>query len=263
MKQYLKLLEEVFDEGVYRSDRTGTGTYSLFGNQVEYDVSEKFPLLTTKKVHFRSVVFELLWMLRGETNVKFLHDNGVSIWDEWADENGDLGKIYGKQWRNFFGVDQIKDAIDQIKNNPTSRRIIVSAWNPHDLPDMALPPCHCFFQFYVQDDRLSLKLYQRSADLFLGVPFNIAQYSLLLYIVAKICGKKPYRFIHSFGDVHIYKNHSGQVTEQLSRNPYELPTLEILGDEPIDIDNIDASFFERIKLNDYKCHPAIKAEVSV
>lgn len=262
MKKYQELLRYVLEHGEERDDRTGTGTISVFGHQVEYDVSNSFPLLTTKRVHLRSIIYELIWMLQGDTNARFLQERKVTIWDEWADENGDLGPIYGKQWRDFFGVDQIRDAIHQIEHNPDSRRIIVSAWNPHDLPQMALPPCHCFFQFYVSGENLSLKLYQRSADLFLGVPFNIAQYTLLLYIVAKICGKKPHRFIHSFGDLHIYKNHLEQVQEQLSREPYELPHLEIMGDDEIDIDDL-SSLYDRIEVNDYKHHPTIKAEVAV
>lgn len=261
MQTYLDLLKYVLENGTERTDRTGTGTISTFGHQVEYDVSEKFPILTTKKIHMKSVIMELAWMLKGDTNVKFLRDNGVTIWDEWADENGDLGKIYGKQWRDFGGVDQIREVINQIRNNPDSRRIIVSAWNPAELSEMALPPCHCFFQFYVEGDRLSLKLYQRSADLFLGVPFNLAQYSLLLYIFAKICGKKPHRFIHSFGDLHIYKNHLDQVKLQLSRKPYELPEVKILGD--IDIDNISENLIDQIIIENYRHHPSIKADVSV
>lgn len=230
MKQYLQLLRHIMEEGTDKNDRTGTGTRSVFGYQMRFDLSEGFPLLTTKKLHLKSIIHELLWFLKGDTNVKYLQDNGVRIWNEWADENGDLGHVYGYQWRSWPDynggfIDQITETVETIKKNPDSRRIIVSAWNVADLPDMKLPPCHALFQFYVADGRLSLQLYQRSADCFLGVPFNIASYALLLMMVAQVTGLKPGEFIHTLGDAHIYSNHFSQVEEQLSREPRKLPRM--------------------------------------
>ena len=230
MRQYLNLLQQILDEGTEKSDRTGTGTKSIFGHQMRFDLSKGFPMLTTKKLHLRSIIHELLWFLNGDTNVKYLQDNGVRIWNEWADENGSLGPVYGKQWRDFSGVDQLAWVINEIKTNPSSRRLIVSAWNPAEIEEMAkagLPPCHTLFQFYVSHDKkLSCQLYQRSADLFLGVPFNIASYALLTMMVAQVCDLELGEFVHAFGDVHIYNNHEEQVIEQLSRSPHELPKMK-------------------------------------
>ena len=275
MKQYLDLLQHILDNGFQKGDRTGTGTKSVFGYQMRFNLEDGFPLLTTKKVHLRSIIHELLWLIKGDTNIKYLHDNKVSIWDEWADENGDLGPIYGAQWRNWNneGIDQIAEVIDSIKNNPNSRRHIVTAWNPSVLPDekskdfaknvadgkAALPPCHAFFQFYVADNKLSCQLYQRSADVFLGVPFNIASYSLLTMMIAQVCGLGLGDFVHTFGDVHIYNNHIEQVKLQLSREPRQLPTMKL---NP-EIKSIFDFKYEDFKLEDYNPHDAIKADVSI
>lgn len=264
MQQYLNLLQHILDNGVQKHDRTGTGTISTFGYQMRFDLSEGFPLVTTKKVHLRSIIHELLWFLKGETNIKYLKDNGVSIWDEWADANGELGPVYGKQWRSWEGadgkvVDQVTELIEQIKKNPDSRRLIISAWNVADLPKMALMPCHSIFQFYVAEGRLSCQLYQRSADVFLGVPFNIASYALLTMMVAQVCDLKLGDFVHTFGDVHIYNNHLEQVKLQLSRTPYPLPTMKL---NP-DVKNIFDFKYEDFTLENYQCHPAIKAPVAV
>ncbi|MBD5369742.1 MAG: thymidylate synthase [Bacteroides sp.] len=264
MKQYTDLLRHVLEKGVRKDDRTGTGTISTFGYQMRFDLSEGFPLLTTKKVHLKSIIHELLWFLAGDTNVKYLQDNGVRIWNEWASPDGDLGHIYGYQWRSWPApdgrhIDQISEVIDTIRNNPDSRRIIVSAWNVGDLDRMNLPPCHAFFQFYVADGKLSLQLYQRSADSFLGVPFNIASYALLTMMVAQVCGLQPGEFIHTFGDLHIYRNHLDQVHEQLSRTPRKLPKM-ILNPEVKDIFSFK---YEDFRLEGYDPYPAIKAEVSV
>lgn len=264
MKQYTDLLRHVLEKGVRKDDRTGTGTISTFGYQMRFDLSEGFPLLTTKKVHLKSIIHELLWFLAGDTNVKYLQDNGVRIWNEWASPDGDLGHIYGYQWRSWPApdgrhIDQISEVIDTIRNNPDSRRIIVSAWNVGDLDRMNLPPCHAFFQFYVADGKLSLQLYQRSADSFLGVPFNIASYALLTMMVAQVCGLQPGEFIHTFGDLHIYRNHLDQVHEQLSRTPRKLPKM-ILNPEVTDIFSFK---YEDFRLEGYDPYPAIKAEVSV
>ncbi len=259
MKQYKDLLEYVLTNGIKKEDRTGTGTISVFGYQTRYDLRKGFPLLTTKKVHFKSVVHELLWFLSGDTNVKYLQDNGVRIWNEWVKENGDLGPIYSKQWRDFGGVDQISEVIEQIKSNPDSRRLIVSAWNPPEIPDMALPPCHTFFQFYVANGELSCQLYQRSADIFLGVPFNIASYALLTHMMAQVCGLKVGEFIHTLGDAHIYVNHLDQVKEQLSREVRELPKLVLNKN----ITNILDFKYEDISVEGYDPHPLIKGVVAV
>ena len=275
MKQYLDLLQHIIDNGFQKGDRTGTGTKSVFGYQMRFNLEDGFPLLTTKKVHLRSIIHELLWLINGDTNIKYLHDNKVSIWDEWADENGDLGPIYGAQWRNWNteGIDQIADLIDSIKNNPNSRRHIVTAWNPSVLPDekskdfaqnvadgkAALPPCHAFFQFYVADNKLSCQLYQRSADVFLGVPFNIASYSLLTMMIAQVCGLGLGDFVHTFGDVHIYNNHIEQVKLQLSREPRQLPTMKL---NP-EVKSIFDFKYEDFKLENYNPHDAIKADVSI
>jgi thymidylate synthase len=264
MQQYLDLLQHVMDSGVEKKDRTGTGTISVFGYQMRFDLSEGFPVLTTKKLHLRSIIHELLWFLKGETNVKYLQDNGVRIWNEWADENGDLGPIYGYQWRswpdyNGGHIDQISRVIDSIKNNPDSRRHIVSAWNVGDLDKMALPPCHILFQFYVANGKLSCQLYQRSADIFLGVPFNIASYSLLLMMMAQVTGLKPGTFVHTLGDAHIYLNHREQVKLQLTRQPFRLPQMKI---NP-DVKNIFDFKFEDFELVNYQAHPHIKGEISV
>lgn len=264
MQQYLDLLQHILDKGVSKSDRTGTGTLSCFGYQMRFDLQEGFPMVTTKKLHLKSIVHELLWFLKGSTNIAYLKENGVSIWDEWADECGDLGPVYGKQWRSWTGadgsaIDQIADVVQQIKKNPDSRRLIVSAWNVADLPDMALMPCHALFQFYVAEGKLSCQLYQRSADVFLGVPFNIASYALLTLMMAQVCGLQPGEFIHSFGDVHIYNNHLEQVRLQLSRKPLPLPRM-ILNPEVKDIFDFR---FEDFTLKDYHPHPAIKAPVAV
>lgn len=264
MKQYLDLLRHILDNGTDKNDRTGTGTRSVFGYQMRFDLADGFPLLTTKKLHLKSIIHELLWFLNGDTNVKYLQDNGVRIWNEWADKNGDLGHIYGYQWRSWPApdgshIDQIADVVDQIKRNPDSRRLIVNAWNVADIPNMKLPPCHAMFQFYVADGRLSLQLYQRSADSFLGVPFNIASYALLLMMVAQVTGLKPGEFVHTFGDLHIYRNHFDQVREQLSREPRPLPRMVI---NP-DVKSIFDFKYSDFSLEDYNPHPHIKAEVSV
>jgi thymidylate synthase len=264
MKQYLDLLQRVLDEGVKKEDRTGTGTISIFGHQMRFDMQEGFPCLTTKKLHLKSIIYELLWFLNGDTNVKYLQDNGVRIWNEWADENGDLGHIYGYQWRswpdyNGGHIDQISEVVNTIKNNPDSRRIIVSAWNVADIPNMQLPPCHAFFQFYVADGKLSLQLYQRSADIFLGVPFNMASYALLLQMMAQVCGLKAGDFVHTFGDAHIYTNHLEQANLQLSREPRPLPSMEI---NP-EVKDIFSFHFSDFNLKNYDPHPHIKGEVSV
>ena len=264
MKQYLDLMRTILDEGHYKADRTGTGTYSIFGYQMRFDLQKGFPLLTTKKLHLRSIIYELLWFLNGDTNIKYLHDHGVSIWDEWADENGDLGPVYGKQWRSWVApdgrvIDQITSLIEQIKHNPDSRRLIVSAWNPADVDQMALPPCHTMFQFYVSNGELSCQLYQRSADVFLGVPFNIASYALLTMMVAQVCGLKAKDFVHTFGDAHIYSNHVEQAKLQLSREPRPLPQMRI---NP-SVNSIFDFQYEDFTLENYDPHPHIKAEVSV
>lgn len=266
MKQYLELLQHVIDKGQFRDDRTGTGTYSVFGAQQRFDLRDGFPCLTTKKLHLRSIIHELLWFLNGDTNIKYLNENRVTIWDEWADENGDLGRVYGAQWTDWKtpeggSINQIEQVIDQIKNNPTSRRLMVSAWNPGELHLMALPPCHSLFQFYVNTDRgeLSCQLYQRSADLFLGVPFNIASYALLTIMVAQVCDLKPGDFVHTFGDLHLYANHIEQAKLQLTREPRELPTMRI---NP-DVKAIGAFTFDDFELVDYDPHPTIKAPISV
>ncbi|HEY6978735.1 MAG TPA: thymidylate synthase [Chitinophagaceae bacterium] len=273
MQQYLDLLQHILDNGATKTDRTGTGTISCFGYQMRFDLSKGFPLVTTKKLHLKSIIYELLWFLKGETNIKYLKDHGVSIWNEWADENGELGPVYGKQWRSWEGangkvIDQISDAIRQIKNNPDSRRIIVSAWNVVDLPKMALMPCHALFQFYVapsnsseeeKKGRLSCQLYQRSADVFLGVPFNIASYALLTMMMAQVCDLEPGDFVHTFGDVHIYSNHIEQVKLQLSRKPYPLPTMKL---NPA-VKNIFDFKYEDFTLENYQHHAAIKAPVAV
>src|ERR1035437_10448902 len=264
MKQYIDLLNRVLTEGVHKEDRTGTGTISVFGHQMRFNMEDGFPCLTTKKLHLKSIIYELLWFLNGDTNVKYLQDNGIKIWNEWADEQGDLGHIYGYQWRswpdyNGGHIDQITEAIHTIKNNPDSRRIIVSAWNVADIPTMNLPPCHAFFQFYVADGKLSLQLYQRSADIFLGVPFNIASYALLLQMMAQVTGLKAGDFVHTLGDAHIYTNHLEQVELQLSRDFRSLPTMKI-NPEVKDIFSFQYSDFELI---DYDPHPHIKGAVAV
>ncbi len=264
MKQYLDLLQEIMDHGTVKSDRTGVGTKSIFGHQMRFDLSEGFPLLTTKKVHLRSIIHELLWFISGDTNIGYLHDNKVSIWDEWADANGDLGPVYGKQWRSWDtpdgrSIDQLSEVIETIKHNPDSRRMIVCAWNPSDVDKMALPPCHCFFQFYVADGRLSCQLYQRSADTFLGVPFNIASYALLTMMIAQVCGLKPGEFVHTTGDTHIYLNHFDQVREQLSRTPRPLPVMKL---NP-EVKDIFQFRYEDFTLEGYDPWPAIKAPVAV
>ena len=264
MQQYLKLLQHILDTGVEKSDRTGTGTISTFGYQMRFDLQKGFPLVTTKKVHTKSIIHELLWFLKGETNIAYLKENGVSIWDEWADERGELGPVYGKQWRRWQGasgriIDQVSEVVQQIKTNPDSRRLIVSAWNVDDLPQMALMPCHALFQFYVADGKLSCQLYQRSADVFLGVPFNIASYALLTIMMAQVTGLEPGEFIHTFGDVHIYSNHLEQVKLQLSREPLPLPTLKL---NP-SVKDIFSFTYEDITIENYQSHPAIKAPVAV
>ncbi len=264
MKQYLNLLHRVLDEGVRKEDRTGTGTISVFGHQSRYDLSNGFPVLTTKKLHLKSIIHELLWFLNGDTNVKYLQDNGVRIWNEWADENGDLGHIYGYQWRswpdyNGGHIDQVSQVVNTIKNNPDSRRIIVSSWNVADLPNMNLPPCHAFFQFYVAEGKLSLQLYQRSADIFLGVPFNIASYALLLKMMAQVTGLQEGDFVHTLGDAHIYLNHLEQVQLQLTREPRPLPRMKI---NP-DVKDIFSFKFEDFELTGYDPYPHIKGEVAV
>lgn len=264
MKQYLDLLDRILTEGVEKTDRTGTGTISVFGHQMRFDLSQGFPLLTTKKLHLKSIIYELLWFLRGDTNVKYLQDNGVRIWNEWAGPDGDVGHIYGYQWRSWPGydggfIDQIQQAVDDIRSNPDSRRIIVSAWNVADLPNMNLPPCHAFFQFYVADGKLSLQLYQRSADTFLGVPFNIASYALLLLMMAQVTGLKPGEFIHTLGDTHIYKNHLDQVRLQLAREPRPLPQMTL---NP-DVKSIFDFNYDDFTLTGYDPHPHIAGKVSV
>ncbi|WP_075982027.1 thymidylate synthase [Bacillus massilinigeriensis] len=264
MKQYLQLCRHVLENGVKKEDRTGTGTISTFGYQMRFDLQEGFPLLTTKKLHLKSIIYELLWFLNGDTNVKYLQDHGVRIWNEWADENGNLGPVYGHQWRSWTGsegqtVDQISELIDQIKTNPSSRRLIVNAWNVGDIEKMALPPCHCLFQFNVADGKLSCQLYQRSADVFLGVPFNIASYAILTMMIAKVCHLEPGEFIHTFGDVHIYQNHLEQVHLQLTREPRELPKMKINRE----VEDIFSFEYEDFELVDYNPHPHIKGVVSV
>jgi thymidylate synthase len=277
MKQYLELLSRVRQEGAPKGDRTGTGTFSVFGHQMRFDLNDGFPLVTTKKIHLKSVIHELLWFLHGDTNTAYLKENGVSIWDEWADKSGDLGPIYGYQWRSWptpdgRHIDQMAQIVEQIKTTPHSRRIIVSAWNPADLPDervspqenvaqgrMALAPCHAFFQFYVRDGRLSCQLYQRSADIFLGVPFNIASYALLTLMVAQICGLQPGDFIYTLGDAHLYSNHLEQADLQLSREPFPLPTMKL---NPA-VQNLDDFTYEDFEIVDYKCHPGIRAPIAI
>ena len=264
MRAYLELLQKIMDEGTDKSDRTGVGTRSIFGHQMRFDLSEGFPLVTTKKLHLRSIIYELLWFLKGDTNIGYLTENKVKIWDEWADENGDLGPVYGAQWRSWPDgrggtIDQISDLIQQIKTNPDSRRLVVSAWNVSDLPKMALSPCHCLFQFYVADNKLSCQLYQRSADVFLGVPFNIASYALLTEMVAQVCELGVGDFVHTFGDVHLYKNHFEQASIQLSRNPKSLAKLE-LNPKVNDIFKFD---YQDINIVGYESHERIKGEVAV
>jgi thymidylate synthase len=264
MREYHDLLRLVFERGQPRADRTGVGTISVFGAQARFDLRESFPLLTTKKLHLKSIIYELLWFLRGETNVRFLREHGVTIWDEWADENGDLGRIYGAQWMDWRGqngarINQIDDIIARIQKNPESRRLIVSAWNPAETEEMALPPCHALFQFYVQNGELSCQLYQRSADLFLGVPFNIASYALLTLMVAQVCALRPGEFVHTFGDLHLYQNHLEQAREQLSRDFRPLPRMQL---NP-SVKNIHDFRFEDFTLANYNPHPAIKAPIAV
>ncbi len=277
MQPYLSLLQEILDKGSVKQDRTGTGTISLFGHQLRFDLSEGFPLVTTKKIHLKSIIYELLWFLSGDTNIKYLNDNGVKIWDAWADENGDLGPVYGAQWRNWVTadgrhIDQVQILLDDLRQRPHSRRHIISGWNPGVLPDesispqenarrglQALPPCHTLFQFHVNDGRLSCQLYQRSADVFLGVPFNIASYALFTMMVAQVVGLKPGDFIHTFGDVHIYSNHMEQVHEQLSRDPYPLPSMHI---NP-EVSDLFAFKFEDFELQNYQHHPLIKAPIAI
>ena len=264
MRQYLDLLELVLKKGVEKRDRTGTGTLSVFGHQARYDLASGFPLLTTKKLFVKAIVYELLWFLRGETNVRWLQDKGVTIWDEWADANGELGPVYGQQWRSWptpdgGTIDQIANLVRDIKANPDSRRLVVTAWNPADVPKMALPPCHCLFQFYVANGKLSCQLYQRSADIFLGVPFNIASYALLTMMVAQVTGLKPGEFVHTLGDAHLYLNHLEQAREQLTRKPYALPTMRL---NP-EVNDIFAFRYEDFKLENYQAHPTIKAEIAV
>ncbi len=264
MRAYLDLLQHVLDHGKFKPDRTGTGTYSVFGAQVRYDLTAGFPVLTTKKLHLRSIIHELLWFLRGETNIGYLRENGVTIWDEWADADGNLGRVYGAQWRDWrtadgTRVDQIAELIASLKSNPDSRRHIVTAWNPGEIRGMALPPCHALFQFYVSEGELSCQLYQRSADLFLGVPFNVASYALLTLMVAQVCGLRARDFVHTFGDLHLYSNHLEQAREQLAREPRPLPTMRL---NPA-ITDIDAFRFEDFTLEGYDPHPAIKAPIAV
>ncbi|MDD3629630.1 MAG: thymidylate synthase [Bacteroidales bacterium] len=264
MKQYLDLLQYILDNGIEKNDRTGVGTRSVFGYQMRFDLQKGFPLVTTKKLHLRSIIYELIWFIHGDTNIKFLHDNNVSIWDEWADENGDLGPIYGKQWRRWEGkdckvIDQLSWVINEIIKNPNSRRLIVSAWNVAEISEMKLPPCHVLFQFYVANNKLSCQLYQRSADIFLGVPFNIASYSLLTHMIAQVTGLQVGEFIHTFGDAHLYLNHIEQAKLQLSREPFPLPQLKL---NP-NIKNIDDFKFEDIEIINYQAHPSIKADVAV
>ena len=264
MQQYLDLMRRVRDEGVFKGDRTGTGTLSIFGHQMRFDLAQGFPLVTTKKLHLKSIIHELLWFLAGDTNIAYLKENGVRIWDEWADEKGDLGPVYGHQWRSWptpdgGQVDQIAALVEQIESNPTSRRLIVSAWNVADVDQMALPPCHCLFQFYVLEGRLSCQLYQRSADVFLGVPFNIASYALLTLMIAQVTGLKPGEFIHTFGDAHLYSNHLEQADEQLARTPLPLPRIIIKRD----VESIFDFRYEDFELQGYQAHPHIAAAVAV
>lgn len=264
MQQYLSLLKRILDEGATKTDRTGTGTKSVFGHQMRFDLSEGFPLLTTKKLHLKSIIYELLWFLRGDTNVKYLQEHGVRIWNEWADENGDLGPVYGHQWRSWPDykggtIDQIQNVLDLIKHHPDSRRMMVTAWNPAEVEEMALPPCHCLFQFYVADGRLSLQLYQRSADTFLGVPFNIASYALLLQMMAQVTGLQPGEFIHTTGDTHLYLNHLEQAQQQLTRTPRKLPRMKINHD----VKDLFSFRYEDFELEDYDPWPHIAATVSV
>lgn len=264
MQQYLDLVRHIIEKGTDKTDRTGTGTRSIFGYQMRFNLQDGFPMVTTKKLHLRSIIHELLWFLKGETNIKYLKDNGVGIWDEWANEDGELGPVYGKQWRSWSGADgkvydQIADLINQIKKTPDSRRLIVSAWNVAELPQMALMPCHTLFQFYVADGKLSCQLYQRSADVFLGVPFNIASYALLTLMIAQVCDLEPGDFVHSFGDVHLYNNHFEQARLQLSREPFPLPTMKI---NP-EVKDIFGFTFEDFTLEGYQSHPGIKAPVAV
>lgn len=264
MKQYLNLMQEILDKGAQKTDRTGTGTVSVFGRQLRFDLSEGFPLVTTKKLHLRSIIYELLWFLNGDTNIKYLKDNGVSIWDEWADENGELGPVYGHQWRNWpapdgRSIDQITQVLNQIKQKPDSRRHIVTAWNPAEVDKMALPPCHALFQFYVADGKLSCQLYQRSADYFLGVPFNIASYALITYMFAQQCDLLPGEFVWTGGDVHLYSNHIEQAKLQLSREPFALPSLKIKR-KP---ESIFSYSFEDFEIVNYQAHPSIKAPIAV
>ena len=264
MRQYHDLLRLVLEEGKERDDRTGTGTLSIFGAQARFDLRHRFPLLTTKKLHLKSIIYELLWFLRGETNVRYLNEHGVTIWDEWADENGNLGRVYGAQWRDWRGangmrVDQIDKVISEIRENPSSRRVIVSAWNPAEIDKMVLPPCHVLFQFYVNDGELSCQLYQRSADLFLGVPFNIASYSLFTMMMAQVCDLRPGDFVHTFGDLHLYSNHLEQAREQLTRECRPLPRMNL---NPL-VKNINDFRFEDFELLDYNPHPSIKAPIAV
>ena len=264
MKQYLDLMKYVRESGTEKGDRTGTGTLSVFGYQMRFNLEEGFPLVTTKKVHLKSIIYELLWFLKGSTNVDYLNEHGVSIWDEWADERGELGPVYGAQWRSWptqdgSSIDQISEVIDQIKANPDSRRLIVSAWNVSQIDNMALPPCHAMFQFYVADGKLSCQLYQRSADIFLGVPFNIASYALLVLMIAKVTGLKPGEFVHTLGDAHLYLNHLDQVDEQLKRQPFPLPKMSITKD----IKNVLDIEYEDFSLEDYESHPHISAPIAV
>lgn len=264
MQQYHDLMQHVLDHGSEKTDRTGTGTLSVFGHQMRFDLGAGFPLITTKKLHLRSIIHELLWFLKGDTNIAYLKENKVSIWDEWADDNGNLGPVYGSQWRSWKGadgqvIDQIASVVEQIKTNPDSRRLIVSAWNVAEISKMALPPCHAFFQFYVANGKLSCQLYQRSADIFLGVPFNIASYALLTMMMAQVCGLKPGDFVHTLGDAHLYSNHLDQAKLQLSRRAYPLPTMKL---NP-DVKNIFEFTFDDFVLENYECHPHIKAEVAV
>ncbi|MBS1661288.1 MAG: thymidylate synthase [Bacteroidetes bacterium] len=264
MQQYLDLLQHILDKGAVKTDRTGTGTISCFGYQMRFDLAEGFPLVTTKKVHMKSIIYELLWFLKGETNIRYLKEHGVSIWDEWADAEGELGPVYGKQWRSWEGadgqvIDQVSQLIEQIKKTPDSRRLIISAWNVADLPEMALMPCHVLFQFYVVNGKLSCQLYQRSADVFLGVPFNIASYALLTMMIAQVCGLEPGEFIHTFGDVHLYSNHMEQAKLQLTRKPFALPVMKL---NP-EVRDIFGFRYEDFILESYQSHPAIKAPVAV
>ncbi len=261
MQQYLDLLKDVLENGVDKTDRTGVGTRSVFGRQMRFDLSKGFPLMTTKKMHLKSIIYELLWFIKGDTNVKYLQDHGVRIWNEWADENGNLGPVYGAQWRNWNneGIDQLAEVIDKLKNNPNDRRMIVSAWNVGKIAEMRLPPCHMMFQFYTANNKLSCMLYQRSCDMFLGVPFNIASYALLTMMVAQVCGLEPGEFIHTLGDTHIYHNHFDQVREQLSRRPFALPQMKI---NP-EVKDINDFVYEDFSLENYQCYDTIKAKVAV